>query len=602
MTPPDDVQLSRRYRLITEIGRGGMGEVCLAVAHGVAGFKKLVVVKRARPDIAKEPDCLAMFLDEARIAARLNHPNVVQTYEAGQSRGRYFIAMEYLDGQSLHQIRDRIEPQWFPLSMQIRILIDALAGLHHAHELVDFDGTPLFVVHRDVTPQNIFVTYEGQSKVVDFGIAKAASSTTTTYPGIIRGTVRYMAPEQARCEEVDRRADIFAVGVMLWEAITGARMWRGISDTEIVKRLTMGKLPRLEASAPNCDPEIHRICLRALAPRPAHRHLTAAALQHELERWLARQGEEVPARVVGTFVAAHFEEERVALRVLIEDAGVSSAPWEGIGEKPAALEIEQTWVDSKLPSRYPMETSVEPSAAGIAPREGSDLAQDATIAGEGYPLEASVTVRSPTEAPMAVDTPLTALGCPRFPRGEPLAMRALDRGPSESSPLSEEPETLRRFPVSTVPVVASLSPPRLSRWPWGLPGIRGAGLLAGAVVASALVLRVSQLWLDRHSMLPLGSMASVDALVSVAPARAENAPANPGELDLTVHVLPTTARIFLDGAPVSAGWYKDKIAKDGQVHRIRVEAPNFVSMEQWITASSDVIISMALERKPARVP
>jgi serine/threonine-protein kinase len=374
MNPPNDVQLSCKYRPIAEIGKGGMGEVCLTVAHGVAGFKKLVVLKRARPEVAEAPECLAMLLDEARLAARLNHPNVVQIYEAGQNAGRYFIAMEYLEGQPLHRIRARIEPRWFLLSMQIRILIEALAGLHYAHEFVDFDGTPLGVIHRDVTPQNIFVTYYGQIKIVDFGIAKVASSTRTSHSGMVRGKVRYMAPEQARCEQIDRRVDIFAVGVMLWEAITGKRMWDGISDAEIIRRLAIGQLPSPEAGAPNSDPEIRRICHRALADMPAHRFATAAELQHELERWLVRQGEEVPPRVVGRFVAAHFEEERTAIKTQLENYCSSSSLRKGMGVKQSMREFEQTTDESRSPRRRPMASSSELAVTGILPVAGSQLA------------------------------------------------------------------------------------------------------------------------------------------------------------------------------------------------------------------------------------
>jgi serine/threonine-protein kinase len=608
MNPPDDVQLSCKYRPIAEIGRGGMGEVYLTVAHGVAGFKKLVVLKRARPDVAEEPGCVAMFLDEARLAARLNHPNVVQIYEAGQNAGRYFIEMEYLDGQPLHRIRDRIEPRWFPLSMQIRILIEALAGLHYAHELVDFDGTPLGVIHRDATPQNVFVTYDGQIKIVDFGIAKVASSTRRTDSGIVRGKVRYMAPEQARCEQIDRRVDIFAVGVMLWEAITGTRMWDGMSDAEIIRRLAMGKLPSLEAGAPNSDPELKRICGRALANMPARRFATAAELQHELERWLVRQGEEVPARVVGKFVAAHFEEERAAMKTRLEDYCSSSSLPKGMSIKQSTREFEQPTGESRSPRRRPMASSSESAVTVITPREGSQLAQAvamaqkdfpcaavATTVRERSPLEVSATMRSPT----SVDTPLTAPISTCSSRRGLASVRALDRGPSSSTPASDEQATLPRVPVNMPPIVASLSAPRPQRQRW-LSTIRVAGLIAAAAAASALTARVSLLWIDGQPMLPPGTTASVKALVSEGSALAANAPAEVGELDLTVRISPATARIFLDGVPVSAGLYKDKLAKDSRVHRIRAEAPNFAPMEQWIVASSDVIVNMALERESAR--
>src|SRR5580698_5191926 len=242
MTAPEEAQALRKYRLIAEIGRGGMADVFLAVAQGPAGFNKLVVIKRARLELEQDPDFLSMFLDEARLAARLNHPNVVQTHEVGQEGDRYFIAMEYLDGQPLNRIRARAGAS-FATDMQVRVLTDTLAGLHHAHELCDFDGTALGVVHRDATPQNVFVTYDGQVKVVDFGIAKAIDSSSETRTGTVKGKVTYMAPEQAKGERVDCRADIFAVGVMLWEGIAGRRMWKGVPELTVVHELIGGKVP-----------------------------------------------------------------------------------------------------------------------------------------------------------------------------------------------------------------------------------------------------------------------------------------------------------------------------------------------------------------------
>jgi eukaryotic-like serine/threonine-protein kinase len=596
MIPPDEVQLSCKYRLVVEIGRGGMGEVCLAVANGMAGFTKLVVLKRARPDLADEPEFLAMFLDEARLAARLNHPNVVQTYEAGQDAGRYFIAMEYLDGQPLHRIRARVEPRWFPLSMQIRILIETLAGLHHAHELTDFDGSPLGVVHRDVTPQNIFVTYDGQIKVVDFGIAKAASSTSKTRAGMIRGKVPYMAPDQARSEPLDRRVDIFAVGIMLWEAMTGERMWKGLSDTEIIRRLAMGKVPSLPAESSSSDPELTRICRRALAPVPANRYATAAELQHELERWLERQGEEVPGRVVGTFVAAHFEEERAANKSLLEHelreycSSSTLRKVMNVERAPLENELEQTVVDSKLSSARPVVESSESAVTVTAPAEGFSLA-------------GPVTMRSPLPAPISVDSTPTVLAGAPFSRRGPASTRALDRAPSspipsrQVSPYEEQEKTWQSL-GSIAPITEQVSPPRLQ----GRRLRPTTILLAGFVAVVASFFRLLLPWIDGHPALPPGSVAGLDSFAGGDCAQAANASAPVDQVDLTVRVWPTNARIFLDGAPVSAGSHKDKLSNDGRVYRIRVEAPHFVPMEESIIASGHVIISLALERESAGTP
>jgi eukaryotic-like serine/threonine-protein kinase len=207
-----------RYQLITKLGHGGMARVLLMVARGRSGVSKLLVVKELLAEIKEDPEFLAMFLDEARLAARLNHPNVVQTYEVSEDGPTPVIVMEYLEGQSLAAVLNRIGRAQMPLQLHLHILLQALTGLHYAHELRDFDGTPLGVVHRDVSPQNIFVTYEGQVKLVDFGIAKASSSSGRTRTGVFKGKVAYASPEQTASSTVDRRSDVFAVGVMRWRS------------------------------------------------------------------------------------------------------------------------------------------------------------------------------------------------------------------------------------------------------------------------------------------------------------------------------------------------------------------------------------------------
>lgn len=328
-----------KYRLLAELGHGGMADVFLAVQAGPAGsgFRKLTVVKRLRQNLAEEPEFVAMLVDEARIAARLNHPNVVQTNEVGNVGNQYFIAMEYLDGQPLHRIQHRSTQRAKvgatpPLSahQQYLILMDALAGLHHAHELADYDGTPLDIVHRDMTPQNVFVTYEGQVKVVDFGIAKAAGRASETRQGVVKGKVRYMAPEQAIGLAVSRRSDVFAVGIMLWEAAAGRRMWQDKDDLQIVHALVSGDLPPMPREVdPNVPEEVDRICRKALALRPEDRYATADEFRGEIEHYLANSGKLVETRrQLAPTVAELFKDKRSEIRAIIEKqlASIEDAP------------------------------------------------------------------------------------------------------------------------------------------------------------------------------------------------------------------------------------------------------------------------------------
>ena len=324
-----------KYRLVAELGQGGMAQVFLALASGPVGFNKLVVLKLIREQFAEDPEFLTMFLDEARLAARLNHPNVVQTNEVGQESGRYFICMEYLEGQPLNRVLARLgaarterpEADRLTLGMQLRIVIDALAGLQSAHELTDFDGTPLSVVHRDVSPHNLFVTYAGGVKVVDFGIAKALSSSSETRTGVLKGKIGYMAPEQSRGEIVDRRADVFSMGMILWEMIVGRRMWKGLPDVAILQRVMTGDIPSPRAEAPWLSPRLEAVCMAALAFDRNQRFATAAAFAAALESVLDEVDRGSP-RDAGRLVERAFDAERVRIRTIVESqiAGVKMSP------------------------------------------------------------------------------------------------------------------------------------------------------------------------------------------------------------------------------------------------------------------------------------
>ena len=307
-----------RYRLLGEIGRGGMAEVWLASTSGPAGVRKLLVIKRLRQGDEDEPDLVTMFLDEARIALRLAHPNVVQTYEVDVGAdGLPFIAMEYLDGQPLHRVLRRLEERGhMSRDLRLWVLAELLKGLHYAHELSDYDGRPLRVVHRDVNPQNVFITYHGQVKLMDFGIAKAMDSVAQTDVGMFKGKLSYMAPEQARGGvELDRRVDIFAVGVMMCEALTNERMWGNRSDIEIATALGEGWVPRVPDDSGIPEP-LREICARAIAVDPAERWSSALSMYDALQAWLEAHGEVDNAKL-GRTMEESFAVERERRTALV---------------------------------------------------------------------------------------------------------------------------------------------------------------------------------------------------------------------------------------------------------------------------------------------
>jgi eukaryotic-like serine/threonine-protein kinase len=301
---------SKRYDVLMELGRGGTAVVHAAMARGPGGFSKLVVLKTTRQELMDTPDAVSMFLKEARLSARMNHANVVQVYEVYEDQGLPVIVMEYLDGQSLAAFFTRYfaEPG-YDVRVPLSILCKALEGLHYAHSLTDFDGRPLKIVHRDVTPQNIVVTYDGQVKLLDFGIAKldVASETRT---GTIKGKLGYMSRQQVDGSELDCRSDVFAVGVMIWEVVARRRMWRGLPEAAVLKHLLCDEIPDLRSIVPDVDAELARICERALAPDPNQRYADARELLLELQAWLDARGGAVVGSRLGALVSHTCSEAR----------------------------------------------------------------------------------------------------------------------------------------------------------------------------------------------------------------------------------------------------------------------------------------------------
>ncbi|MFT3924053.1 MAG: protein kinase [Myxococcales bacterium] len=278
------------YVMVARLGQGGMAEVILGLSQGPNDFRKLVAIKRLHTHLHEDGDVVQMFQHEARLAARLHHPNVVQTHKVGFADGRHFMAMEYLEGQSLQRILRRLHERNARLHpvLAAQLISQALDGLHYAHEAADFDGTPLNIVHRDISPHNLFVTLAGQLKVLDFGIAKASNSQAFTRPGLIRGKLSYIAPEAARGQPVDRRADLWSMGTTLWEALSGTRLFRG-DDVEVLRAVLIEELPMLGELDPHVPPGLVHIVRGALQREPHDRYDSALEMKAAIDGWLAEQ-------------------------------------------------------------------------------------------------------------------------------------------------------------------------------------------------------------------------------------------------------------------------------------------------------------------------
>lgn len=314
-TPPNAAYVGR-YELLVELASGGMATVYVGRQRGAAGFERLVAIKRMHRHIGAVPELAASFMDEARIASLIRHPNVVNVHDVHEADGEHLLVMDYVDGTSLANVMRaaRQRKTKVPRPATLRILIDALYGLHAAHEQESLEGKPLGVVHRDATPHNILLGTDGSARLTDFGIAKAAERTVHTDTGLAKGKFRYMAPEQARGGALDRRVDVFAIGIVAWELLTGERLFKGETDVQVLLAVSEGNYPapsRVDASVP---PALEQIVMRALSADPNDRWPTAKAFAEALESYAHQSGDlcspsEV-ARLVDEFCGEEIRERR----------------------------------------------------------------------------------------------------------------------------------------------------------------------------------------------------------------------------------------------------------------------------------------------------
>ena len=380
--------LGGRYELLKQLAAGGMATVHLGRLLGVGGFERLVAIKIMHAHIAAEPEFVTMFLDEARLAARIRHPNVVPTLDVQESEDGLFLVMEYIEGASLHQIVKATGglPGALPLPIVLRFMIDALAGLHCAHELVDDDGQPLSLVHRDVTPANILLGADGVARLTDFGVARAESRLSSTRGGQVKGKIPYMPPEQIMSEDLDRRCDIYAAGAVFWEALIGRRLFQADNDGAILQGILAGAPATPRQVDPAVPEAIDRVCMRALARKRAERFATAAEFSDAIEQAAQEAGITVASsRAVASFVE-------------------SSGAYKKIHPKELAALKQGVLVDARqpIPSR--------PSGSGAAsapsqpeprtsPTHPSQITSGAPITAGSQVTSAGAALSAPTALP-----------------------------------------------------------------------------------------------------------------------------------------------------------------------------------------------------------
>jgi len=330
-----------KYTLVAKLATGGMAEIFLARLHGDGGFEKLVCIKRILPHLAKDPQFVSMFLDEARVAARISHPNVCQVFELGEWQRQYYIAMEYLEGVPLSVFRRK---DFYPVPPDPRLVagfgVQACEGLHHAHQLKRPDGELLGVVHRDMSPQNLFATTDGVVKVLDFGIAKVQDASSRTSTGAVKGTYAYMAPEQLRNDKIDRRVDVWAIAVVMWETLAQQHLFKRDTEFLTFEAITKDPIPNICDVRPDVPPLLGDVLSRALSRNPDDRFPTARGLGEALAQAVGPLGGPMTQAGISDEVAQSFEvalaEQRTLLRMAREGGQFdleSSSPLVGHGTR-----------------------------------------------------------------------------------------------------------------------------------------------------------------------------------------------------------------------------------------------------------------------------
>lgn len=357
-----------RYTVVRHLASGGMAELFIARQQSLGGFEKELVLKILQPRYAKNPRVVSMFLDEARLAAKLNHPSIVHVYDVADEGGRKYIAMEYIHGETIADIvtRGLAVNDYLPLEHAIHVISQAAAGLAYAHERTDTDGRTIRIVHRDVSPTNILVSYEGQTKIVDFGIARAQDELREE-SGILPGKASYMSPEQIRGGDVDYRSDIFALGIVLYELTLCHRLYRGAPEV-VMRRIVEEKVMPPTAIRRDYPPALELVVMRALEKRPEDRYQSAEQLRHDLEEFLDENGLRTGNRRVATYLQELFRGtgRRVAApaSASAEPSSDEAEPLDFDRRAPLAMRVEVA--PDPVPTGAPADKQAQPWGAGAA--------------------------------------------------------------------------------------------------------------------------------------------------------------------------------------------------------------------------------------------
>ncbi|MBP2682237.1 MAG: serine/threonine protein kinase with domain [Deltaproteobacteria bacterium] len=401
-----------KYLLLKKQASGGMAHLYRAKIIGVQGFEKFVAIKQILPHLAEEEELVNSFIHEAKLAALLNHQNIVQIYDFGHLDGVYFITMEYLFGKDLRLVFNKLREsgQRIPIEHVLYIASRVFAGLDYAHHLKDFQGKPLKIIHRDISPQNIIITYEGDVKIVDFGIAKASNQSAMTQVGMIKGKVAYMSPEQATGRPIDHRSDIFSGGILLYEMITGNRMFKGEDTLQILAKVQEADFAPLRSVRSDLPEKLYGILDRALAKDPENRYSSAGEMQADLDECLFLLSMRPAARGLAEFMKGLFRTEIAAESSLMGGA----EPSEERRESAAG----ETMINAPV-EPVPIPSPTEPAATG----KKSSLRLSAGIAAVVIAVVAGIAIWSGRTPPAktGAESPPGAMATPAATANAPAA-------------------------------------------------------------------------------------------------------------------------------------------------------------------------------------
>lgn len=426
-----------RYELVGEIASGGMATVFLARLTGVGGFQRMYAIKRLHPHLQNEKEFVEMFLDEARLAAGIHHPNVVPILEVGASQNAYYLAMEYIEGETLARLLARAasRKERLPVPQVIRMAMDTLSGLHAAHELKDESGALAGVVHRDVSPQNVLVGADGVSRITDFGVARAATRLTATRVGQLKGKIAYMAPEQARGEEdLDRRADVFAAGIVFWEALAHRRLFKASNEAGTLSRVLHEPMPDLREVAPHISRGVAEVVMQALERDRDKRIPTCAEFVDRLESAATASGELGSPRDVKNYMDSILGEDIRSQREAVRQ-------WTALADSQVGP-VTQMMTPTGGQSVPGLETRGMEDLSGAAPakRNWGLLALVAVLAVAGffgYRMLQETSPRTDSNPPRSIDA-------------DAAAPPALDPEPQEPAVAPEAPKS-DGLPLEDIP-------------------------------------------------------------------------------------------------------------------------------------------------------